>query len=90
MLFEQYLSQSEGLRDKVEVKKQEGRAKATLLASLAAGVIRVAGNFINTALTRATQRTQRFIRWVRVWIYKQAAWGDAIARLKEVWGGIYS
>jgi hypothetical protein len=27
---------------------------------------------------------------VRVWIYKQAAWGHSIARLKEVWGGIYS
>ena len=33
---------------------------------------------------------QRFIRWVRFWIYKQAPWGDSIARLKEVWGGIYS
>ncbi len=42
-------------------------------------------NFINTALTRATQRTQRFIRWVRVWIYKQAPWRDSIARLREVW-----
>ena len=90
LLFEQYLNQNEGLRDEVEEKKQEGRAKATLIASVAAGIIRVAGNFINTALTRATQRTQRFIRRVRVWIYKQAAWGDSIARLKEVWGGIYS
>jgi hypothetical protein len=90
LLFEQYLSQNEGLRDEVEEKKQEGRAKATLIASVAAGIIRVVGNFINTALTRATQRTQRFIRRVRVWIYKQAAWGDSIARLKEVWGGIYS
>jgi hypothetical protein len=27
---------------------------------------------------------------VRVWIYKQAPWGDSIARLKKVWGGIYS
>jgi hypothetical protein len=61
-----------------------------VIASVAEGIIRVAGNFINTALTRATQRTQRFIRWVRVWIYKQAAWGHSIARLKEVWGGIYS
>jgi len=23
---------------------------------------------------------------VRVWIYKQAPWGDSILRLKEVWG----
>jgi len=60
-----------------------------MVASKAASLIRAAGNFINTALQRATQRTQRFIRWVRVWIYKQAPWGDSIARLKEVWGGIY-
>jgi hypothetical protein len=33
---------------------------------------------------------QRFIRWVRAWIYKQAAWSHSIARLKEVWGRIYS
>jgi hypothetical protein len=36
------------------------------------------------ALARATQRAQRFIRWVRVWIYKQVSWRDSIACL-EVW-----
>jgi len=53
---------------------------------MAAGIIRAAGNFINTALLRATQRTQRFIRWVRVWIYKQAPWRESLVRLREVWG----
>ncbi len=90
LLFEQYLGHNEGLRDELEEKKQQGRSKTAAIASVAAGLIRTAGNFINTALTRATQRTQRFIRWVRVWIYKQAPWGDSLARLKEVWGGIYS
>ena len=90
LLFEQYLRESEGLRDELEEKKQPGRSKATAVASKVAGIIRTVGNFINTALTRATQRTQRFIRWVRVWIYKQAPWQDSIARLREVWGGIYS
>lgn len=90
LLFEQHLRESEGLRDELEEKKQTGRSKATMPASVAANITRAAGNFINTALTRATQRTQRFIRWVRVWIYKQAPWRDSIARLREVWGGIYS
>ena len=54
------------------------------------GIIRTAENFINTVLSRATQRTQRFILWVRVWIYKQAPWDASLARLREVWGGIYS
>ena len=54
----------------------------------AVGIIRTAGNFINTALARATQRTQRFNRWVRVWICIQDPWRDSVAPLKEVWGGI--
>ncbi len=90
LLFERYLGDSEGLRDELEVKKQQGRAKATAIASAAAGVVRAAGNFIDTALSRATQRTQSFIRWVRVWIYKQSPWRHSIARLREIWGGIYS
>lgn len=85
LLFEQYLGYSEGLRDELEEKKQQGRARSTGVASLANSIIRAAGNFINTALDRATQRTQRFIRWVRVWIYKQAPWRDSIARIRQVW-----
>jgi hypothetical protein len=85
LLFEQYLSESEGLRDDLEEKKQQGRSKAAALAAAPTAILRVAGNFINTALQRATQRTQRFIRWVRVWIYKQAPWRHSIARLRQVW-----
>ncbi len=87
LLFEQYLCQSEGLCDELEEWKQQGRSKAVVAGLLAAGIVRVAGSFINTALARATQRTQHFIRWVRVWIYKQAPWRDSMARLKVVWGG---
>jgi hypothetical protein len=86
LLFEEHIGQSEGLRDELEEKKQPARAKVTGLASLAAGIIRAAGNFINTALLRATQRTQRFIRWVRVWIYKQVPWQESLVRLRKVWG----
>ena len=90
LLFEQYLSQSEGLRDELEKRKQQGRNKTEQAASALVSVIRPVGNFINTALQRATQRTQRFIRWVRAWIYKEAPWRASIDRLKEIWGGIYS
>ncbi len=86
LLFEEHIGQSEGMRDELEEKKQQGRTRVTIVAAVAAGIIRAAGNFINTALHRATQRTQRFIRWVRVWIYKQAPWRDSLARLREVWG----
>ena len=61
MLFEQYLRQSEGLRDELEEQKQQGRSNAAAVASNVApkgvGIIRTVGNFINTALHRATQRT---------------------------------
>lgn len=89
-LFEEYLTRTEGLRDELEEKRQRGRIKDEVSRSLDMDVIPVVRNFVNTAIQRATQRTQRFIRWVRVWIYKKAGWGDSIARLREVWGGIYS
>lgn len=81
LLFEKYIQRSEGLRDDAEVEKNQARTKKP------AGIIRAVGNFINTAVNRATQRTQRFIRWVRVWIYRQAPWRDSIARLRDVWAG---
>jgi hypothetical protein len=86
LLFEQYITGNEGLRDEVEEKKQQDRAKVAVVTSTPTGTIRSAGNFINTALHRATQRTQRFIRWVRVWIYKEAPWRESNARLRVVWG----
>ncbi len=89
LLLEEDIRQNEGLRDELEEQKQKGRSKVaaitTEVATAATGVVRAAGNFINTALQRATQRTQRFIRWVRVWIYKQAPWRDSMARLRQVW-----
>ncbi len=47
-------------------------------------------DFAFPAFQRATQRTQRFIRWVRAWIYQEAPWCASITRLREIWGGIYS
>lgn len=81
LLFEKHIAQSEGLVDEAESEKQRARTKGPT------GIIRALGNFINTAVDRATQRTQRFIRWVRVWIYREAPWGASIARLRELWTG---
>jgi len=65
LLFENHMEHTEGLYDEVEVKKQAGRIKAR-----PGVIVQAAKNFINSALTRATQRTQRFIRWVRVRLYQ--------------------
>jgi len=61
LLFEKHIEATEGLRDEVEEKKQAGRIKP-----ISGIIVQAVRNFINSALTRATQRTQRFIRWVRV------------------------
>ena len=48
------------MRDELDVKKRQGRAKAAALASATAGIVQSAENLINTALVRATQqRTQQ-------------------------------
>lgn len=90
LLFEEHVRRTEGLQDELEVRKQQGRAKTAKYTPGTARVVQDARNFINTAVQRATQRTQRFIRWVRAWIYREAPWRASIARLREVWGGIYS
>ena len=86
LLFEKHIEKTEVIRDEAEEKKQKGRIKTQTKKSAVKKVIMHVKNFINSALTRATQRTQRFIRWVRVWIYKQAPWSESILRLKEIWG----
>lgn len=79
----------EGIRDEIEDKKQIGRIRPTRPQPGKPQIMRVVGivrNFINSAVTRATQRTQRFIRWVRVRIYQRVPWSESVARLRELWG----
>ena len=80
LLFEKHVEQTEGLRDEVEEAKQAGRIKTG-----PGTTVRAVRNFINSALTRATQRTQRFIRWVRVRLYLDVPWSESVARLREIW-----
>lgn len=82
LLFEHRIVREEGIHDEVEAKRKLGR---TSVKSADPTTIKAVQNFINSAITRATQRTQRFIRWVRVRLYQQAPWGESIARLRELW-----
>ena len=79
LLLEKHVEQTSGLRDEVEERKQQGRTGPR------PGPAQTARNFINSALTRATQRTQRFIRWVRVRLYMNAPWSESLARLRQLW-----
>lgn len=87
LLFEQSIVRTEGIRDELEEATKVGRArtKAALRAASESGIIRCAGNFINTAVQRATQRTFRFVRWVGNLIYQQVPWVVTMARLKVLW-----
>ncbi len=72
-----------GLKDQIEMKKSLARAKSRYNRS---GLIIIAGeNLINQAIQRATQRTARFIRWLRSHLYQQAPLSQAITRLRQVW-----
>lgn len=82
LLFERRLITREGLRDELEGKRQEGRKRTGHRAESTTDVVR---NFINSAVARATQRTQRFIRWVRARLYQKAPWSESLDRLREIW-----
>jgi len=84
LLFELELKQREEIEDEVESEKQEKREPH--LKNRAGAAMKKAGNFINEIVQRATHRTQRFIRWLRVALYRDVPWQDAVARLAEIWG----
>ncbi len=85
LLFEECVIREEGVRDQVEERKQTGRIRPKAGDPRITKTIGMVRNFVNSAVTRATQRTQRFIRWVRSRIYQQVPWSASMARLRELW-----
>jgi hypothetical protein len=83
LLLEEKIIQEQGLLDECERKKDLGRKREGSPESLR---LKKTGNMVNTAIIRATQRTQRFIRWVRNRIYIKAPWEDSVDRLAVIWG----
>ncbi len=83
LLLEDRIIEDEGFVDEYERKKDLGRKREGSPESLRRKKV---GNMVNTAIVRATQRTQRFIRWVRNRIYMKASWRDSVARLATIWG----
>lgn len=84
LLFEEKIKDEEGMRDEREnekANKRQATRKNREGEPLASGE-----NFINRVFTRATQRTVRYLRWLRNWLYREAPWSQAIARLTKVWG----
>lgn len=73
-----------GYEDKVEIKKGILRGKTR--RNREGKPMSEASNFIGKAVVRATQRTVRFIRWLRGHIYSEAPLEVSAVRLAKVWG----
>jgi hypothetical protein len=83
LLLEEKIVREEGLVDECERKKDLGRKREGSPECLR---LKNEGNMVNTAIRRATHRTQRFIRWVRNRIYLTFSWRQSLARLAVIWG----
>jgi hypothetical protein len=74
---------SRGLEDAVEKEKAAGRKKTR--RNREGKMMKEASNFIGTVITRATQRTVRFIRWLRTALYSKAPLSESLALLIRAW-----
>jgi len=84
LIFEHELRSGEGMSDHREEKKKAGRERTR--ANREGERLKPEKNFINQVFQRATQRTVRYLRWLRTWLYREAPWKEALARLAIVWG----
>ena len=73
LLVEEKIQQEEGFCDMVSQEQNEKRARPP------------EKGFINQIVQRATQRTFRFIRWLRNFIHSNVSYSQAIARLRELY-----
>lgn len=83
LLLENELQTKEGMRDTVEPKKKITRAKTKKLGT--GWRKKLQASFINSFFKRATQRTVRFIRWLRDALYKRLTYSDSLDKLADVW-----
>ena len=81
LLLEEGLRVEEGMTDNVEPKKAETRAKTKLKGWRK----KLTPSFINSFFTRASQRTCRFIRWLRDGLYKGLSYKQSLVELADVW-----
>lgn len=76
ILLEEWLRREEGVGNVAEGKRKKRREKEDRMNG---------GNFITTAIQRFTVRSVKFIRWLNAFIYREAPWGQAVARLTRIY-----
>jgi len=86
LLTEQQAEKEEGLRDVIEEKKARIRAKTRPIPEGQGWRRKYVSSFINNFFKRATQRTSRFVRWLRAALEKESSYKAAMNDLRRVWG----
>ena len=81
LLLEDSIRVNENMQDTVEPKKKIIRAKTKLKGWRKSSP----PSFINSFFKRATQRTCRFIRWLRASLYKRLTYKQSLVELAHVW-----
>lgn len=76
VLLEKRVLREEGVDNLPERKRKEERREEA---------IKRGANFVATALQRFTVRSVKFVRWLRSFLYREAPWEHALARLARVY-----
>jgi len=82
LLLEEDLCKNEEMADHIEAKKKLLRARRSPSQKKKPA----RESFINSFFTRATQRTVRFIRWLRYGLSRKASYRESLTELAKVWG----
>ena len=77
MLIEAKIAADENLSDTAEPERRRKRKEILEKAGKA--------NYVATAIQRLTQRTLKFIRWLRNFAYQDVSWHRAVARLAHIY-----
>jgi hypothetical protein len=69
-----------GINDNIFNETESERREERKVQSISNGA-----NFVATFVQRCTVRSVKFIRWLRNFVYREAPWSQAAARLREVY-----
>jgi hypothetical protein len=74
------------LEDEIEKEDEIGNAPERKRKSERLEEAKESGaGYVATMMQRCTVRSVKFVRWLRNFIYRDAPWGDALARLAKIY-----
>jgi len=82
LILEAHLQKNESMQDQIEPAKREIRQKTTRKGWRK----KLKPSYLNTFFKRATQRTVRFIRWLREALFKSLTYNESLTELAHIWG----